>query len=336
MAAYTTIDDPSSVFQCTLYTGTGGARSVTNTGNSDLQPDMVWIKARNLANEKTRVVDSVRGTTVALKITDSAGDSSESGGLTAFNSDGFSLGAQAAYNNNTNTFVSWQWKKVAGVFDIQTYAGNNTGSRQVSHNLGVVPSLIIIKNRTNSSSWWVGSTEISFTWNTDYLQLNETAAKGTDGGGHIFGAVPTSSYFVPGDNNDTNGNSNNYVSYLFGNKQGVSKVGNYTGNGNADGTFVYTGFRPAWIMQKSLTTTYGWQIYDNRRTGFNGDNDELLANTNATETDGSGNEFPDILSNGFKLRNTDINKNANGVTYIYIAFAENPLVTSTGVPTTAR
>ena len=338
--AYTTIDDPTAYFQTTLFVGNQTARSITFDGNTNMQPDLVWIKPRDNGAWSHNLTDSVRGAGYGI-FTDLTGaqynyGTGTDGSVRTFDSNGFSIGTATQVNNSSSNIVAWSWKKVAGVFDIQTYAGNNTGSRQVSHNLGVVPSLIIIKNLTNASSWWVGSTEIPFTWNTDYLQLNETAAKGTDGGGHIFGAVPTSSYFVPGDNNDTNGNSNNYVAYLFGNKQGVSKVGSYTGNGNADGTFVYTGFKPAFVMQKSTTTTYGWQIYDNKRGGFNSENDELLANTSAAETDGSGNGFPDFLSNGFKLRNTDINKNASGVTYIYMAFAENPFVTSTGVPACAR
>tara|TARA_R110001583_G_scaffold43449_1_gene138245 strand:- start:34 stop:1038 length:1005 start_codon:yes stop_codon:yes gene_type:complete len=333
--AYTTIDDPSAYFQTTLYTGNGGTQSITNTGNSDLQPDWVWTKGRG-DTYSHMLYDSVRGATKELNSHLAAAETTVTNSLTSFNSDGFTLGSFGESNDNSQSYVAWNWKKVAGVFDIVTYAGNNTGSRQVSHNLGVVPSLIIIKNRTNASSWWVGSTEIPFTWNTDYLQLNETAAKGTDGGGHIFGAVPTSSYFVPGDNNDTNGNSNNYVAYLFGNKQGVSKVGSYEGNNNANGTFVYTGFSVGWVMIKNIDAgSTAWVIQDSKRSSSGGGNQadkRLRANANnAEETDSP----VDLLSNGFKIRSTgSFTSDAN--TFIYMAFSENPFVTSGGVPATAR
>ena len=331
--AYTTIDDPTAYFQTVLYTGNATARSITNTGNSDLQPDWIWIKSRSTTHQPV-LTDSVRGTGKELR-SDTSDAESTLGNITAFNSDGFSIGTRGEVNNSGSNFVAWNWKKVAGVFDIQTYAGNNTGSRQVSHNLGVVPSMIWIKNRTNASSWWVGSTEISFTWNTDYLQLNENSAKGTDGGGHVFGAVPTSSYFVPGDNNDTNGNSNNYVAYLFGNKQGVSKVGSYTGNGNADGTFVYTGFKPAWVMVKQTNSTGNWVIWDSTRQPENLLHKRLYANLSDAEYAGDSIGV-DFLSNGFKHRSTVAEWNGSGNTMIYMAFAENPFVTSTGVPATAR
>ena len=333
--AYTTIDDPSAYFQTTLYTGNGGTQSITNTGNSDLQPDWVWTKGRG-DTYSHMLYDSVRGATKELNSHLAAAETTVTNSLTSFNSDGFTLGSFGESNDNSQSYVAWNWKKVAGVFDIVTYAGNNTGSRQVSHNLGVVPSLIIIKNRTNASSWWVGSTEIPFTWNTDYLQLNETAAKGTDGGGHIFGAVPTSSYFVPGDNNDTNGNSNNYVAFLFGNKQGVSKVGSYEGNNNANGTFVYTGFSVGWVMIKNIDAgSTAWVIQDSKRSSSGGGNQadkRLRANANnAEETDSP----VDLLSNGFKIRSTgSFTSDAN--TFIYMAFSENPFVTSGGVPATAR
>jgi len=337
--AYTTIDDPSAYFQTTLYTGNGNGsgQAITHGGNSDLQADFIWIKNRTDA-ENHSVTDSVRGggKGVLSNSSDAESNNNSNGYLSSFNSDGFTTANAGVYNNaSSKNYVSWNWKKVAGVFDIQTYAGNNTGSRQVSHNLGVVPSLIIIKNRTNASSWWIGSTEISFTWNTDYLQLNETAAKGTDGGGHIFGAVPTSSYFVPGDNNDTNGNSNNYVAYLFGNKQGVSKVGSYTGNGNADGTFVYTGFKPAFFMAKRTDASdMPWVMIDNKRNSFNALSNTLLANSN--EAANTGTDRADFLSQGVKIRTNSTAWNASGASFIYMAFAENPFVTSSGVPACAR
>ena len=336
--AYTTIDDPTLYFSTTTYTGDGNQNRAVTIDGTGMQPDWLWVKNRSAA-EGHVVGDSVRGATIRLIPNDNGAEATRATNIASFTSDGFTVangGVDGAVNTDAATYVSWAWKKVAGVFDIVTYAGNNTGSRQVSHNLGVVPSLIIIKNRTNASSWWVGSTEIPFTWNTDYLQLNETAAKGTDGGGHIFGAVPTSSYFVPGDNNDTNGNSNNYVAYLFGNKQGVSKVGSYLGNGNADGTYIHLGFKPAFFMLKGV---FGepWLMYDNKRLGYNVRNDQLIANTTGAEDGSTASWYIDILSNGVKLRGNDTAINGtNSAGYIYMAFAENPFVTSGGVPATAR
>jgi len=330
--AYTTIDNPAEYFNTKLYTSTNSELAISGIG---FAPDWVWIKSRSHAHDH-HIYDTVRGATKLLNSLNSDAEATNAQGLKSFDSDGFTLGTDGNINESGNeTYASWNWKKVAGVFDIVTYAGNNTGSRQVSHNLGVVPSLIIIKNRTNASSWWIGSTEISFTWNTDYLQLNETAAKGTDGGGHIFGAVPTSSYFVPGDNNDTNGNSNNYVAYLFGNKQGVSKVGSYTASSDSS-SFIFTGFKPAWLMVKQIESggNINWGIFDNKRPGFNSKNGFLYANTNAAE-DTSNATSIDLLSNGFQLRANTVGSNP-GKDYIYLAFAEQPFVTSTGVPATAR
>ena len=334
--AYTDIDDPSAYFQTTLYTGTGSSLAVTNGGNSDLQPDLVWLKPRGIT-EGHFWTDSVRGVQKTIRSYRTNAEETESQGLTAFNSDGFTMGTNSDINTNTEPGVAWQWKKVAGVFDIQTYAGNSNGSRTVAHNLGVVPSLIIVKNRTNAADWFVGSTTsgVSFNWATDYFRLNEAAAKGTDSGGNLFGAVPTDSVFTPGTNNDMNGSNNNYVAYLFGNKQGVSKVGSYIGNANADGPFVYLGFKPRFVMTKRTDNTSDWVLMDSKRNPFNVMDTDLFANSTDADTTAS-NYSVDFLSNGWKFRGTSGGKNASGGTYIYMAFAENPFVTSTGVPATAR
>ena len=332
--AYTDIDKPSDYFNTLLYTGNGGTQSITGVGFTQ---DFTWIKSRSTA-QNHYAFDTVRGAQKQLyPSTNSSEDTGQSNGLNAFTSDGFNLGTEVGVNGNGATFASWNWKKVAGVFDIQTYAGNNSGSRTIAHNLGVVPSLIIVKNRTNNADWFGGSTTpgVSFNWATDYFRLNENAAKGTDSGGNLFGAVPTDSVFTPGTNNDMNGSNNNYVAYLFGNKQGVSKVGSYVGNGNADGTFVYLGFKPAWVMVKrSDGGTENWQINDNKRKTFNVNSTSLFSNTNGTEsTDGM---YIDMLSNGFKARETGGGTNGSGSSYLYMAFAENPFVTSTGIPAAAR
>ena len=330
--AYTDIDKPSDYFNTLLYTGNGGTQSITGVGFTQ---DFTWIKSRSTA-QNHYAFDTVRGAQKQLyPSTNSSEDTGQSNGLNAFTSNGFNLGTEVGVNGNGATYASWNWKKVAGVFDIQTYAGNNSGSRTIAHNLGVVPSLIIVKNRTNNADWFGGSTTpgVSFNWATDYFRLNENAAKGTDSGGNLFGAVPTDSVFTPGTNNDMNGSNNNYVAYLFGNKQGVSKVGSYVGNGNADGTFVYLGFKPAFLIVKQTDGTNGWGMFDNKRNPHNTVSQRLWANENSSE---AGTQLLDFLSNGFKPRYTNSYFNASGGTYIYMAFAENPFVTSTGIPAAAR
>ena len=333
--AYTTIDDPELYFQTKIWSGNGGTQAITFDGSENMQPDWVWIKRRNDTNAHT-VLDSVRGATKSLRADAAEAEETRASSLTSFDSNGFTLGSDGNVNASGGTYVAWNWKKVAGVFDIQTYAGNSNGSRTVAHNLGVVPSLIIVKNRTNAADWFVGSTTsgVSFNWATDYFRLNEAAAKGTDSGGNLFGAVPTDSVFTPGTNNDMNGSNNNYVAYLFGNKQGVSKVGSYVGNGNANGTFVYTGFKPAWILRKNASTgSRSWNIYDVKR-GINPNGSPLFADDSAAEP--TGDNIVDLLSNGFKQRATGGGSNTSGDNYIYMAFASNPFVSSTGVPATAR
>jgi len=334
--AYTTIDDPELYFQTKIWSGNGGTQAITFDGSENMQPDWVWIKRRNDTNAHT-VLDSVRGATKSLRADAAEAEETRASSLTSFDSNGFTLGSDGNVNASGGTYVAWNWKKVAGVFDIQTYAGNSNGSRTVAHNLGVVPSLIIVKNRTNAADWFVGSTTsgVSFNWATDYFRLNEAAAKGTDSGGNLFGAVPTDSVFTPGTNNDMNGSNNNYVAYLFGNKQGVSKVGSYIGNANADGPFVYLGFKPRFVMTKRTDNTSDWVLMDSKRNPFNVMDTDLFANSTDADTTAS-NYSVDFLSNGWKFRGTSGGKNASGGTYIYMAFAENPFVTSTGVPATAR
>ena len=330
--AYTTIDDPSGIFTANLYSGNATNGTTISTGHTN---DLIWTKGRagTYGGRGLRIIDSVRGATKVLYGDQdlAEGTNNSSSGVTGFASTSYTIGGDADFNGSGTTYVSWTWKIQAGVCDIQTYTGNGS-ARTISHNLGVVPKMMIIKKRNTAAPWSVGHASLGA---NQVLELNETDAVATDAT-YWNNTRPTSSVFTVGTDGNQNTDGHTYLIYLFGNKQGVSKCASYTGNGNADGTFVYTGFKPAFVMQKSTTTTYGWQIYDNKRGGFNPENDELVANLDSAETDGSGNGFPDFYSNGFKLRNTDINKNASGVTYIYMAFAENPFVTSTGVPATAR
>ena len=327
--AYTTIDDPSAFFQCTLYTGDGSTtHAITNGGNSDLQPDMVWIKDRGAANWHS-ITDVVRGHSKAIFPNDTAAEDTSNAYVKAFNSDGFTLGSAGSdVNANSNTYVSWQWKEQAGVFDIVSYTGNGS-ARTISHNLGAVPTMMIIKKRNTAAPWSVGHASLGA---NQVLELDVTDAVATDNS-YWNNTRPTSSVFSVGTDGNQNTDGHTYVIYLFGNKQGVSKMGSYTGNGNANGEFIYTGFKPRWIMIKGTNIARNWGINDTKRSPINQTQDSLYSNVADAET-GSGN-YIDFLSNGFKLRDTALTMNG-AYNYIYMAFAENPFVTSTGVPATAR
>ena len=330
--AYTTIDDPSAYFQTTLYSGTGSSQAVTNTGNSDLQPDWVWLKVRSNGTYGHVVFDSVRGVNKALfpNANNVEEDQSSDVSLSSFNSDGFTVGG---YFNNVNqsgqTFVSWQWKETADAgFDIVSYTGSGS-AKTVAHNLGVKPDVIICKSRSGTEEWRPYFSALGATYG---MRLNGTNAKDDDAG-YWNDVEPTSSVFTVGTNAGTNGSSVTFIAYCFSAKQGYSKFGSYKGNDNANGTFVYLGFSPAWIMIKRTDSVNDWIILDNKRNPINPSNERILANTNAAAS--TANTMVDFLSNGFKPRSTygGINSVNN---FIYMAFAENPFVTSTGVPATAR
>ena len=328
--AYTTINDPSAYFQTTLYTGNGGTQSITNTGNSDMQPDWTWIKRRDSADNHN-TFDSVRGATHRLITNLTNAQDTVTNMLTSFNSDGFSVGSHAGGNGSSMSYSSVNWKIQAGVFDIQTYTGNGS-NRTISHNLGAVPTMMITKVRSTTNQWLVYHQGIG---NTNTVKIDDTSAS-TEQTNLWNSTTPTSSVFSVGTHTGSNLNGGTFVMYLFGDKQGVSKMGSYTGNGNADGTFVYTGFKPAFLLWKLTTAAgYGFQLVDSKRNTFNPVNSLLFPyETHAEYTNAS--EDLDLLSNGFKIRNSDRGRNGSGDNYIYMAFASNPFVTSTGVPATAR
>ena len=329
--AYTTIDDPSAYFQTALYTGDGNAQTITNDGNSDLQPDWVWISMRSHADNRV-LFDSVRGVTKRLVSNLNSLEVTVSDMVTAFNSDGFSVGTNTNVTGDGKTFVGWQWKKTADAgFDIVTATG--TGSaKTIAHSLSAVPHIIISKEKTGSvNDWTIYHHKNTAAPETDSLILNETNAT-ADQNTHWNDTAPTSSVFTVGSGSVTNRNNSTYVYYLFSEKQGFSKFGSYTGNANADGTFVYTGFKPAWVMVKKSSATNNWVIQDTKRNPHNMMTEFLMANVSDAESTGLNFDF---LSNGFKLRSNSGGSNS-AATYIYMAFAGEPLVTSEGVPATAR
>ena len=339
MAAYTTIDDPSAHFQTALYTGTGSTQSITNDGNSDLQPDWVWVKKRNAA-ESHALADSSRGTSATLFSDLTNTESSSSQVINSFNSDGFQVGTEGVVNDNTNTYVAWQWKAGGGTttnqtganidsvtqanttagFSIVTYTGNGGTGQSVKHGLGTTPKMIWVKRRDGAGDWFVYHSTLG---NTKHLHLNTTAAVATTSDFGNYGPDATS-FFV--NNTGTCINTETYVAYCFAEVQGYSKFGKYVGNGNSNGPFIYTGFKPALVIVKATGGTTNWRM--------NGpDGVFLSANTNEAVYDSAPGPI-DRVSNGFKIRGGD-DLRASGGTFIYMAWATNPFVTSTGVPTTA-
>ena len=332
--AYTTIDDPSAYFQTKLYTGTGSSLALTNDGNSDLQPDWVWIKERNGATNQM-LTDSVRGATKTLHSQNTDTESTDAQALKSFNSDGFTVGTDGDVNTSSDTYVAWNWKKTADAgFDIVSYTGNGS-ARTISHSLSAVPGWIIVKNRDEGESWPIYHHKNTSAPATDYLALNDTHAT-TDSNTRWNDTAPTSSVFTVGTSDVVNKNTIKYIAYLFAEKKGYSKFGKFTGNGSTDGTFIHTGFKPAFWLQKRSDGAGGWVMYDNKRAGYNPKTDIHYANDSTVE-DTSNAVWADIVSNGFKYRTVGGNDiNTSGNEYIYMAFAENPFVTSTGIPTTAR
>jgi len=346
--AYTTIDDPSAYFQTLLYTGNDSARSLTNTGNSDLQPDWIWTTSRSNAYNNG-MFDSSRGANKELTSNTTNAEATLTTGVSAFNSDGFSFSG-AAYNTDSYTFVGWQWKANGGNRTTFTESGDNPGGgRQVNttagfgiydytgtggagtiaHGLGATPKWVLIKDRGNAEHWIVATTQIDGSRDGIYLETTGAKFDLSSSNELIFDSTNIT---LSDDWVDTNGDARNYIMYAFTPIQGYSKFGSYTGNGNVDGTFVHTGFSPAWVIVKRTDSGNNWHMHDNKRVPHNSNNKTLYANLTNTE----GTEDFDMLSNGFKLRESGGGYNASGGTYIYMAFAESPFVSSEGVPTTAR
>jgi hypothetical protein len=342
--AYTTIDKSDDYFNTVLYTGTGATQSITGVG---FQPDWVWIKNRSRTDYHS-LYDVVRGVTNEIYTNGTFVEYSNANALTAFGSDGFTVGSANDVNFNGSNIVSWNWlANGAGVsntdgsitstvsanttsgFSIVSYTGTGSAAT-IGHGLSTSPSMILIKNRTTAYSWIVYHKSLGATKN---LYLDLTGA--SDISSIQFNDTePTSSVFSVGTSLATNKSSDSIIAYCFAEKKGFSKFGSYTGNGSADGTFVYTGFKPAFILYKNSTASGdSWQMFDNKRLGYNVANRQLQPNSSGAEQTSVN---IDILSNGFKQRQTASGGNQSSAVYIYMAFAENPFVTSTSIPTTAR
>mgnify|MGYP000417400818 CR=1 FL=1 len=322
-----TIKQGNKWFDATTYTGSGATgRAVTNAGG--FQPDLVWIKGRTASGASHYLADAIRGVQKWLTSNGTSAEITDTGsfGLTAFNSNGFTVGDNSNGDYNVNgsggtyggAYVGWQWKKGATPgFDVVTYTG--TGSaRTVAHSLGVAPAMMIVKSRSAVNNWRIYHASLGA---TKFLEFTTGAAITQT---NIWNdTAPTSSVFTVGADSGVNGSGASLVAYLFSEVAGFSKIGSYTGNGSADGVFVFTGFQPRFVLIKRTDTTDNWLMFDTSRNASNVMNSRLFPNlSNAEITDANNNL--DGLSNGFKLRVLDAPVNASGGTYVYAAFASNP------------
>ena len=339
------IDKPSDYFNTKLYTGDGtNPRAITGVG---FQPDWVWNKPRSAANSHA-LLDSVRGATKFLSSDVTDAEYTYGHSIQSFDSDGFTCGDNASFNQNGTTYASWNWlasnttasntdgsitstvsANTTSGFSIVSYTGNGTDNATVGHGLSQKPDMVIIKARENTSSWVTWHKDLT---GSDYLLFLD----GTDAQSQYTTILKnqSASLLTLGTNSASNANTQGFISYNFHSVQGYSKFGSYTGNGNADGTFVYTGFKPAFVMVKNTGAAENWIIFDNRRPGYNLTDALLKPNLSNAEST-TGVKF-DMLSNGFKARVSDAEGNSSGGNFIYMCFASNPFVTSTGVPATAR
>ena len=341
--AYTTINKSSDYFQTNLYTANNSGKTISGM---NFKPDFIWTKNRDDGNYIPAIVDAVRGGTKKIFTNGTTAEQTDANAVTSFTSDGYVFGSSGSFNYGTDDYVNWCLKangqgssntdgtinttytsaNTTAGFSISTFTGTGANAT-VGHGLGAVPKMMIIKNRSDGSGHWrVYHAGIG---NTKYCDLDNTGA-GVSSSIVWNNTTPTNSVFSVGSDSRANGNGNNMVAYCFAEKKGYSKFGSYVGNGNADGTFIYTGFKPAFVMVKRTDNTSDWQIQDNKRIGYNVNNYRLNANTGSAETT-SG--VMDFISNGFKFRGTPMN--TSGGTFIYMAFGQS-LVGSNGVTVKAR
>ena len=343
MAAYTTVDDAGSFYNTVLYVGNDGTgHAITGTG---FQPDFTWIKNRD-ATDFHVLTDAVRGATKYLQANDSAATVTNAESLQSFDTDGFTVGNIAQINTSPEDYASWNWKMgttsglTGGTITPDGYSFSATAGQGVyeytgggsagtiSHGLGAIPTFMMVKRSENDAQEWrVYHQALGPTKNLVLDQVdaaNTTSINWDD-------TAPTSSVFTVG--SSLTESAKEMMAYVFVDVQGYSKFGTYVGNGDPDGAFIYTGFRPAWIMTKATSHTQNWGIFDNKRLGYNVNNEHLYADTTAIEQTP---DAMDILSNGFKMREDRNITNGSGYTYVYAAFAECPLVNSNGAPCNAR
>jgi len=323
-----------------LYTGNGSTNAITGVGH---QPDFTWIKRRDSTGDNG-LYDSVRGALKRLQSNENSAEATTADSLTSFDSDGFTLGSYSGANQNL--LASWNWKAAGSTasnssgsitstvsanttagFSIVSYTGT-AANATVGHGLGAVPKVVITKSRVNGENWGFYHENLG---NTKQLVLNTDAAETGASAAYYNNTSPTSTVFSVGTADSTNDNQN-MIAYCFAEKTGYSKFGSYTGNGVANGTFIYLGFKPAFLIIKQTNTTNDWFMWDNKTSPYNVTNPYLRANTSGAA---GSYDWLDLVSNGIKIRNTSSGANTSGGTYIYMAFGQS-LVGSNNIPATAR
>ncbi len=343
------INKPTDYFNTKLYTGTGSSQSITGV---NFQPDFTWVKDRDTAGYNHVLNDNVRGVTKYLRSNLTNAEATITDAITSFDSDGFTLGSDTSngeHNRSGINYASWNWLGANGTasntdgsitstvsanttsgFSIVSYTGNATAGATVGHGLGVTPDMFIVKVRSTTNNWAVYHKSMGA---TKAMYLDGTSAETTDG--WLNNTAPDSSVFTLSGGNYGNTSGNTHIAYCFAEKKGFSKFGSYTGNGNADGPFVYTGFKPAWVMIKRTDSTSDWYMYDNKRDSINVMSRRLESNNSDSEVNSPSAKM-DFVSNGIKFRGTDSAFNVSGASYIYMCFAESPLVGTNNTPATAR
>jgi hypothetical protein len=345
------INKPSEYFNTKLYTGTGAENALTSVG---FQPDLTWIKRREINDH--RWFDAVRGATKYIESSSTDAEVTDAQELKSFDSDGFTLGTALKVNASGGTYASWNWladntsgssntdgsitstvsANTTSGFSIVQFTGTGANAT-VGHGLGVTPAMVIVKvTSTSGNNWIVWNKNLSSATDS-FLRLSTTAAVATISNFWGISAPNANTFSLGAGGYDNNISSATHIAYCFAEKKGFSKFGSYTGNGNADGTFIYTGFKPAFVIQKhySGAATEGWQMWDTKRNTYNLTDLNLSADAASAEFTATARAI-DILSNGFKCRGADASGNASGQGYIYMAFAEEPLVGTNNIPATAR
>ncbi len=347
--AYTTINKSTDHFNTKLFTGTGSSNALTGIG---FQPDWVWIKDRQDSHSHN-LFTSLIGATKRMNCDTNGAETTNAESLKSFDSDGFTLGTQTNVNQSGHTNVAWNWKasgasgsgttagsgtskaysyivNTTAGFSITKFVGNGTSGHKIPHSLGATPKIFMVKNRSTSSTDWQFYSPVNDP--TDALALNQSDGTG-DSESYWSDEAPDATYIVVGGGNAVNKDGDDLVCYAWKEVTGYSKFGSYTGNGNADGSFIYTGFKPAFVMVKQTNASgEDWFICDNRREGYNAENNRLLPNLTSAESTDSP---IDLLSNGFKARLSGANVNGSGGSYIFVAFGQS-IVGSNNVPCTAR
>ena len=347
MAAYISFQ-PTDNFKTHLFTGTGASNAQTFPETTAMQPDVVWIKNRDVTDFHVWT-NSISGATKYIETNNTLIQTTNAESVKSFDSDGFTVGTMNEVNTNTEDFVSWNWKMgtttgIAGSPSITptAYSFNATAGQSIiqytgtgvagtlPHGLGVTPQMIIVRNLGGGYNWMVYHEAMNSAGRQ--LKLN------TSGAWTLVTTIwnntlPTASLFSVGTNSETNESADTLLAYCFTSIKGYSKFGKYVGNGNADGTFVYTGFRPAFVMVKAYEDAENWMLQDNKRLGYNENNYRLAPNSTMIE---QATGWVDLLANGFKIRNTNTEINGSGYNYLYSAFAESPIVSSNDVPGVAR